>query len=146
MSTLKQSRRKSGTEKLEPIDWHEYANDAVLNGNMSTLYHRPPSEDPTAYASPEALLEIEKRAGRPDAGPTVGRGGTAGITAARDDDEVGSSDPDSRVPAVGKVFAVGVWRATAAGEGVPFPSSPPLNQDRATVEVRPAAALESPAG
>src|SRR5450631_4123255 len=146
MSTLKQSRRKSGTEKLEPIDWHEYANDAVLNGNMSTLYHRPPSEDTTAYASPEALLEIEKRAGRPDAGPTVGRGGTAGITAVRDDDEVGSSDPDSRVPAVGSVptmgkeelrdlnlattlamgggstvgkgLAVGVWRATAAGEGV----------------------------
>ncbi len=60
----KPSRRKSAA-KLEPIDWHEFANDAVLNGNMSTLFHRPPSEDPSAYASPEALVEIEKRANRP---------------------------------------------------------------------------------
>jgi hypothetical protein len=57
-------RRKSGSQKLEPIDWHEFANDAVLNGNMSTLFHRPPTEDPSAYASPEALVEIEKRAQR----------------------------------------------------------------------------------
>jgi hypothetical protein len=60
----KPNRRKPGANKLEPIDWHEYANDAVLNGNMSTLFHRPPTEDPSAYASPEALLEIEKRAVR----------------------------------------------------------------------------------
>jgi hypothetical protein len=59
------NRRKGGASKLEPIDWHEFANDAVLNGNMSTLYHRPPTEDPSAYASPEALIEIEKRVGRP---------------------------------------------------------------------------------
>src|SRR2546430_2431327 len=65
MSTPKQSRRKGGVNKLEPIDWHEFANDAVLNGNMSTLYHRPATEDPTMYASPEALREIEKRVGRP---------------------------------------------------------------------------------
>src|SRR3954447_4060125 len=65
MSTPKQSRRKTVTSKLEPIDWREFANDAVLNGNMSTLYHRPASEDPTAYASPEALLEIRRRTGRP---------------------------------------------------------------------------------
>jgi hypothetical protein len=64
MNAPKQSRRKIGAKKLEPIDWHEFANDAVLNGNMSTLYQRPPSEDSTAYASPEALVEIEKR-GRP---------------------------------------------------------------------------------
>lgn len=61
MRTLKQSRRKSGANKLEPIDWHEFANDAVLNGNMSTLYRRPPTEDSTGYASPEALAEIDKR-------------------------------------------------------------------------------------
>jgi hypothetical protein len=65
MNASKQSRRKSGPKKLEPIDWHEFANDAVLNGNMSTLYRRPPAEDSTAYASPEALVEIEKRVGRP---------------------------------------------------------------------------------
>ena len=65
MNTAKPSRRKSGAKKLEPIDWHEFANDAVLNGNMSTLYHRPATEDPTTYASPEALAEIEKRVGRP---------------------------------------------------------------------------------
>ncbi len=56
--------RRRASAKLEPIDWHEFANDAVLNGNMSTLFHRPPSEDPSAYASPEALVEIEKRAQR----------------------------------------------------------------------------------
>ena len=59
----KQSPRKSAAKKLEPIDWHEFANDAVLNGNMSTLYHRPPTEDSTAYASPDALREIKKRVG-----------------------------------------------------------------------------------
>ena len=58
----KPNRRKPASQKLEPIDWKEYANDAVLNGNMSTLFHRPATEDPSAYASPEALLEIEKRA------------------------------------------------------------------------------------
>src|SRR5690349_8026524 len=95
MSTPKQSRRKTGTAKLEPIDWHEFANDAVLNGNMSTLYQRPLSEDPTTYASPEALLEIEKRAVRPlpksslreihaprsveAVTPTVGTGLTVGL-------------------------------------------------------------------
>jgi hypothetical protein len=31
---------------------------------MSTLYQRPPSEDPTAYASAEAMVEIQKRVGR----------------------------------------------------------------------------------
>jgi hypothetical protein len=61
MNPPKPNRRKPGANKLEPIDWHEYANDAVLNGNMSTLFQRPPTEDPSAYASPEALVEIEKR-------------------------------------------------------------------------------------
>jgi hypothetical protein len=61
MNPKKQNRRKTNANKLEPIDWREFANDAVLNGNMSTLYRRPPSEDPSAYASPEAMIEIEKR-------------------------------------------------------------------------------------
>ena len=60
MNPKKQSRRKPHANKLEPIDWREFANDAVLNGNMSTLYRRPPNEDPSAYASPEAMLEIGK--------------------------------------------------------------------------------------
>ena len=60
MNPKKQSRRKNTASKLEPIDWREFANDAVLNGNMSTLYRRPPSEDPSAYASSEAMIEIEK--------------------------------------------------------------------------------------
>jgi hypothetical protein len=76
MNPPKPNRRKAGSNKLEPIDWHEYANDAVLNGNMSTLFQRPPTEDPSAYASPEALVEIEKRTTRvgqalsPANGPT----------------------------------------------------------------------------
>lgn len=75
MNPPKQNRRKPGANRLDPIDWHEFANDAVLNGNMSTLFHRPPTEDPSAYASPEALVEIEKRtraglAGPPIASPT----------------------------------------------------------------------------
>jgi hypothetical protein len=73
MKAAKPSRRKS--PKLAPIDWHEYANDAVLNGNMSTLFHRPPTEDPSAYASPEALVEIGKRTKlTPEAPKPVGGG------------------------------------------------------------------------
>jgi hypothetical protein len=70
MNPPKPNRRKAGAHKLEPIDWHEYANDAVLNGNMSTLFQRPPTEDPSAYASPEALVEIEKRATRAGYAPS----------------------------------------------------------------------------
>src|ERR1022692_2066285 len=69
MNPPKPNRRN----KLEPIDWHEYANDAVLNGNMSTLFHRPPTEDPSAYASPEALVEIEKRTTRVGHAPAISR-------------------------------------------------------------------------
>jgi hypothetical protein len=61
MNEKKPNRRKASTQKLEPIDWREFANDAVLKGNMSTLYRRPVDEDPSAYASAEALAEIEKR-------------------------------------------------------------------------------------
>lgn len=83
MNPPKPNRRKPGANKLEPIDWHEYANDAVLNGNMSTLFQRPPTEDPSAYASPEALVEIEKRATRVGHAPASGRlsGGLTGETA-----------------------------------------------------------------
>ena len=83
MDKPKPNRRKSTAKKIEPIDWHEFANDAVLQGNMSTLYRRPANEDPSAYASPEALAEISKRldpvslpqAVLPTVGstPTVGR-------------------------------------------------------------------------
>jgi hypothetical protein len=90
MSTPKQNRRKPGVAKLEPIDWHEFANDAVLNGNMSTLFHRPASEDPTAYASPAALLEIEKRAGRPAQSAVV-----------IDLDSPGPASDTARMPTVG---------------------------------------------
>src|SRR3954453_10514642 len=84
MDLPKPNRRKGGSAtKLEPIDWREFANDAVLNGNMSTLYRRPPTEDASPYASPGALLEIEKRVirsaphserpeGVPALAPTVG--------------------------------------------------------------------------
>src|SRR5512140_967202 len=72
MNPPKPNRRKPGANKLEPIDWHEYANDAVLNGNMSTLFQRPASEDPSAYASPEALVEIEKRQAAANSRPSAG--------------------------------------------------------------------------
>ena len=71
MNPPKQNRRKPGANRLDPIDWHEFANDAVLNGNMSTLFHRPPTEDPSAYASPEALVDIEKRTTRPVGRPPL---------------------------------------------------------------------------
>src|SRR5262245_43351861 len=80
MNTPKPGRRKAATKKLEPIDWHEFANDAGLHGNMSTLYRRPAAEDPTAYASPEALVEISKRRPpAPLAEPTVGPEPTDGM-------------------------------------------------------------------
>src|SRR4051794_32032846 len=89
MNPKKQSRRKGGANKLEPIDWREYANDAVLNGNMSTLYRRPAAEDPSAYASPEAMIEIEKRVARSGVTdfaepqvPTVGTDPSVGATPA----------------------------------------------------------------
>jgi hypothetical protein len=96
MNAPKQSRHKSTAKKLEPIDWHEFANDAVLHGNMSTLYHRPPSEDPTAYASQEALVEIEKRAGRPPASAVVV--------------DLERSDTKGTEPTVGTVPPVGTTR------------------------------------
>lgn len=104
MNPPKPSRRKMGAKKLEPIDWHEFANDAVLNGNMSTLYHRPASEDPTAYASPEALLEIEKRVGRPGQKSVV-----------IDFDSAGAG---SIIPTVGTEPTVGTIRRSGADAAI----------------------------
>ena len=105
MNPKKPSRRKTNASKLEPIDWREFANDAVLNGNMSTLYRRPPSEDASAYASPEAMIEIEKRVTRsvPDPGVVPG---------------------DSEVPTVGPHLTVSSppAEASAPSEG----ASPPV--------------------
>jgi hypothetical protein len=121
MNPPKPNRRKTGAHKLEPIDWHEYANDAVLNGNMSTLFQRPPTEDPSAYASPEALVEIEKRTARvvhaveptlgaepagsspPAAGiiPTVGTIPTAIPPAANEPPFIPAVPPETYRPPVG---------------------------------------------
>jgi hypothetical protein len=96
MNAKKQTRRKPSAAKLEPIDWREFANDAVLNGNMSTLYRRPPTEDPTTYASDEAMVEIEKRIIRPEDSqePTVGPTPTAGTL----ENPEGASSPDCSIP------------------------------------------------
>ncbi|MEO8371980.1 MAG: hypothetical protein ABI806_22545, partial [Candidatus Solibacter sp.] len=104
MNPKKQSRRKNTANKLEPIDWREFANDAVLNGNMSTLYRRPPSEDPSAYASPEAMIEIEKRVAQSahDSIPTVGTEPT-----------VDRSPADEIVPPAGLVPSAGMDQAEA---------------------------------
>ncbi len=100
MNQPKPSRRKSGANKLEPIDWHEFANDAVLNGNMSTLFHRPPTEDPSAYASPEALVEIEKRANRPAMVPPLDRSAAAAPAAVVETPTVGTVPTMEPGPAV----------------------------------------------
>ena len=125
MNAKKPSRRKTSANKLEPIDWREFANDAVLNGNMSTLYRRPPNEDPTAYASPEAMVEIEKRVVRPDV-PTVGEEPTA-----------------QSIPTVGIEPAAGVVPTvdpeppgrTSEGRAIPDPILP--NPSRPTVGLIP---------
>ena len=146
MNPKKQSRRKNTTSKLEPIDWREFANDAVLNGNMSTLYRRPPSEDPSAYASPEAMIEIEKRVIRdaPDAPPvealspvapelsvpTVGINPPAGEIPAVGSAPIGPTPPASPlIPTVGTVHTVG---------SVPTPSRKrPINRPRPTAPTLP---------
>lgn len=114
MKQPKQSQRKAAPNKLEPIDWREFANDAVLNGNMSTLFQRPPSEDPSAYASEEALVEIGKRNSRvPSVMPTVGIEATVGTHEAvganpLPRENVGLSEvPEFDEPTVGIVATVG---------------------------------------
>ena len=108
---------KPGANKLEPIDWHEYANDAVLNGNMSTLFHRPPTEDPSAYASPEALIEIEKRAARVDP-----RAGQPAVPA--------ESSPPPATPVeqeiVSKAAEPAVSRKAGSSVAIPIVSPPPV--------------------
>jgi hypothetical protein len=111
MNPPKRNRRKVGARKLEPIDWHEFANDAVLNGNMSTLYHRPPTEDPRSYASAEALLEIEKRVPRPVQSGIVidvepGSTGTLSIPTVGTEPTVGANNRGLEVP--GDVNAIDV--------------------------------------
>lgn len=114
MSALKQNRRRSPKVKLEPIDWRELANDAVLNGNMSTLYRRPESEDASAYASDEALVEIERRATRQAESE-------AGITAREQSvsDEVtyteGTTPTGGLGPSVGSGPAVGIEPTVGVG-------------------------------
>jgi hypothetical protein len=147
MSTAKPSRRKSGAKKLEPIDWHEFANDAVLNGNMSTLYHRPATEDPTTYASPEALVEIEKRVGRPVesavfidtdlASPDAAMGPT-----------VGPEHPVGTAPAVGFVLperplAAGLSPDVPTAGGIPTVGPTPTIGLPPTAGVIPTVGLSS---
>ena len=146
MNPKKQSRRKNTASKLEPIDWREFANDAVLNGNMSTLYRRPPSEDPSAYASPEAMIEIEKRVIRdaPDAPPvealspvphelsvpTVGINPPAGEIPA-----VGSAPIDPSLPAAPLIPTVGTEHTVGS---IPTPSRKrPINRSQPTAPTLP---------
>jgi len=110
MNAPKQSRRKVNAKKLEPIDWHEFANDAVLNGNMSTLYRRPATEDSTAYASPEALDEIVKRFGP----------GHIVLIGQRSDPEACESAVGA-MPTVGTIPTVGVVGAANGNVAAPAP-------------------------
>jgi hypothetical protein len=131
MNAPKQGRHKIGSKKLEPIDWREFANDAVLNGNMSTLYHRPATEDPTAYASPEALVEIKKRVGRPTVGPEP--------TATPD---LWPKESNLTVPTVGAIPSVG------AEPRPPYSGPPYLKQEMgtSTVDTIPTAGLQPTGG
>src|SRR5664280_2816300 len=162
MSTPKQRRRNIGANRLEPIDWHEFANDAVLNGNMSTLYNRPPSEESAVYASPEALVEIKKRIGRPaesavvvgfDATflsvdkPTVGGGPTVGTSKKRGKKSIHATIPtvgaeqEFPVPPVAVVSVdiptVGVEPTVGAVAEFPVPSVAVVSVDIPTVGVEP---------
>jgi len=107
MNPKKPSRRKANASKLEPIDWREFANDAVLNGNMSTLYRRPPSEDASAYASPEAMIEIEKRVIRsvPDSDFVLG---DSEVPTGGADQTVSSPPPEASLPSEGSDPPVGL--------------------------------------
>jgi hypothetical protein len=121
MNAPKQSRRKVNAKKLEPIDWHEFANDAVLNGNMSTLYRRPATEDSTAYASPEALDEIVKRF-RPGHIVLIGQRSDPGVC----ESAVGAMPTVGTTPAVGNKPTVGVEMGAANGNvAVPAPVTVP---------------------
>jgi hypothetical protein len=118
MKTANPNRRKSAN-KLEPIDWREYANDAVLKGNMSTLFQRPAAEDASAYASDEAMVEIGKRTRA--AGPPVGG-----------------------KPAVGVAPTVGTQ--PPGGTGVAPAVSLPTGSNGPTVVIEPAAGLQPTEG
>lgn len=106
MSAQRKPGSRKSKQKLEPIDWRELASDAVLNGNMSTLYHRPQAEDASAYASEEALDEIQRRTGRSFPAPEPAE----------------SSEPsESPVPAVGIETPVGTGQHMKSS--LPAPSA-----------------------
>ena len=170
MSTPKQRRRNISANRLEPIDWHEFANDAVLNGNMSTLYNRPPTEDSTAYASPEALVEIEKRVGRPVEGavvvgfdaavshvvniPTVGGVPTVGTETICGGTEQESLAPSlaivpadiptvCAIPTVGLKPTVGIEQESPAPSLAVLPTDVPTVGEEPTVGIRPTVGMNS---
>ena len=170
MSTPKQRRRNISANRLEPIDWHEFANDAVLNGNMSTLYNRPPTEDSTAYASPEALVEIEKRVGRPVEGavvvgfdaavshvvniPTVGGVPTVGTETICGGTEQESLAPSlaivpadiptvCAIPTVGLKPTVGIEQESPAPSLAVLPTDVPTVGEEPTVGIRPTVGINS---
>src|ERR1035438_5901524 len=167
MSTPKQRRRNISANRLEPIDWHEFANDAVLNGNMSTLYNRPPTEDSTAYASPEALVEIEKRVGRPVEGavvvgfdaavshvvniPTVGGVPTVGTETICGGTEQESLAPSlsivpADIPTVCAIPTVGLKHTVGAEQESPAPSLAVLPTDAPTVGAEPTVGIKPTVG
>src|ERR1017187_3207589 len=169
MSTPKQRRRNISANRLEPIDWHEFANDAVLNGNMSTLYNRPPTEDSTAYASPEALVEIEKRVGRPVEGavvvgfdaavshvvniPTVGGVPTVGTETICGGTEQESLAPSlaivpadiptvCAIPTVGLKPTVGIEQESLASSIAVIPAEAPTVGAEPTVGIKPTVGMD----
>jgi hypothetical protein len=145
MKTPKPSRRKTSASKLEPIDWREFASDAVLNGNMSTLYRRPPTEDPSAYASPEAMVEIEKRVVRPavEAQPTNHQIPTVRSIPTADTDLTG--DLKEAPTTLGSIPTVGTEAAAeTAGPTTPTVAPAPTVAPLPTVGSVPGVAVSVP--
>ena len=143
MNPKKPSRRKTNASKLEPIDWREFANDAVLNGNMSTLYRRPPSEDASAYASPEAMIEIEKRVTRSVPDPGVVQGDSEAPTVGPDL-TVSSPPAEASAPSEGASPPVGLVPPADSTAGPPAPTvglihtvGTQLGDERVSVGERP---------
>lgn len=126
MSAQRKPGSRKSKQKLEPIDWRELASDAVLNGNMSTLYHRPQAEDASAYASEEALDEIQRRTGRsfpapepaesmaPSEGPRPTGGPNEPVGVMQHVTTNPPVPPESPVPSVRSIPSVGPRRITVA--------------------------------
>lgn len=145
MNVAKQSRRKSSSaKKLEPIDWHEFANDAVLHGNMSTLFHRPANEDPSAYASPEALIEIERRTGRPAQNAVVIDFDTVGPGKRSIKPTVGTRPTVGILPTVEAPDLIGPTVGLEPEPPVAAPVSAPTVGPLPTVGTEPTVGLEKP--